>query len=514
MLTTLALPFLLPFLPLAAPASAGAQPNFVLIVTDDLDTRLGSLDYLPTVQQMMLDGTSFSSFVTPTSLCCPGRTTILRGQYVHNHGVFTNSPPSGGFERFQELGLENATLASALQGAGYRTALFGKYLNGFESDPDDLFVPQGWTEWFGVVAGSGYSNYGYTLNEGGTLVPYGSEADDYLTDVLAGHARAVVLRSLDLGQPFFLYFAPYVPHTPATPAPRHAQLFAGVTAPRTPSFNEADVSDKPALIANLPPLGALEILEIDGQYRRRLRSLQAVDEALADLIALLAANGQLDSTYFLFTTDNGYHMGQHRMPPTKYLAYEEDVLGPLVVRGPGVAAGRVVELPANSADLAPTLLELAGVSPGWTLDGRSLVDLWGPALPATWRATQQLEQYPFDGADDPPTSRIRPQLFPGPPTPDAGSAPDPFYLGLRNTEVKYVEWSTGERELYFLRADPHELENRASCASPVLLAGAAALTAALHACSGATCREVELLTPLLSDGFECGGTQAWFAVTF
>lgn len=516
MLSTLALSLILPWTSMAGPSSrpAGSQPNFVLVVADDLDIRLGSLDYLPTVQQMMVDGSSFTSFVTPTSLCCPGRTTILRGQYVHNHGVFTNFPPSGGFERFQELGLESATLASTLEGAGYRTALFGKYLNGYEGDPDDFYVPLGWTEWFGVVAGNGYSNYGYTLNEGGTLVAYGSDEEDYLTDVLAGHAHDVVLRSLSLGQPFFLYFSPYVPHGPAIPAPRHEALFPGVIAPRTPSFNEADVSDKPALIAALPPLAPDEVDQIDAQYRRRLRSLQAVDEALAGLVTLLAAHGQLDSTYFLFTTDNGFHMGQHRMPATKYFAYEEDVLGPLVVRGPGVAAGREVAQPANAADLAPTLLELAGVVPGWSVDGRSLVALWGPAPPSSWRATQLLEQFPVDGSDDPPALLARPQLFPGAQSPRGEVAPEPFYLGLRTDELKYVEWSTGEREVYFLRSDPYELDNRAACASPAFLAEAAAWTAALHACAGASCRALELRTPLLSDGFECGGTQAWSAIQF
>ena len=399
-------------------------------------------------------------------------------------------------------------MATALRSAGYRTALFGKYLNGFEGFPDDLYVPAGWSEWFGVVAGNGYSNYGYTLNEGGTLVEYGTEEDDYLTDVLAGHARAVVLRALSLGQPFFLYFAPYVPHTPAEPAPRHASLFPDAIAPRTPSFNEADVSDKPALVAGLDPLTPPEIGEIDELYRNRLRSLQAVDEALAGLIALLAEHGQLDSTYFLFTTDNGYHMGQHRLPPTKFLAYEEDVLGPLVVRGPGVAAGREVTLPANSADLAPTLLELAGVAPSWSVDGRSLVSLWGSAPPAEWRATQLLEQYPLATNDDPTASRLNLERDASP----WFGEPEPFYLGLRTDELKSVEWSTGEREIYFLRADPYELDNRAACASPALLAETAALTAALHACEGDSCRQLELLTPLLSDGFDCGGTQAWSAV--
>lgn len=490
---------------------AGAPPSFVVVVADDLDLVLGTVDFLPTVGQLAAAGTTFERYLVPTSLCCPGRTTLLTGRYVHGHGVYTNTPPAGGWSRFESLGLEGSTLADALAARGYRTALFGKFLNGYEGDPDDLDVPAGWSEWFGVVAGNGYSNYGYTLNEGGTLVTYGAAEGDYLTDVLAGHALAVVARAVAAEEPFFLYFAPYVPHAPATPAPRHADLFDGERAPRTASFNEDDVSDKPRAIASLAKLTLAEIVRIDRRYRDRLRSMQAVDEALAALREQIALAGRLDSTYFLFTTDNGYHMGQHRLAAGKALAYEEDVLGPLVVSGPGVAAGRTVTALASATDLAPTLLELASASASWPLDGRSLAPLWGVAPPAAWRAAVHLEMYPYDGGDDEETAARQPSLFAAGAAAEGVAEPEPTFVGLRSDELKYVEWSTGERELYFLAVDPAELDNRAACASTALLAGLAARTAALHACSGAGCAEAEDQAPLLADGFECGGLQAWSA---
>ena len=359
-------------------------------------------------------------------------------------------------------------MATALRSAGYRTALFGKYLNGFEGFPDDLYVPAGWSEWFGVVAGNGYSNYGYTLNEGGTLVEYGTEEDDYLTDVLAGHARAVVLRALSLGQPFFLYFAPYVPHTPAEPAPRHAGLFPDAIAPRTPSFNEADVSDKPALVAGLDPLTPPEI----GADRRAVPQSPALAPGRrrgargADRAPRRARPARLD----LLPVHHRQRLphGQHRLPPTsssptrRTSSARSSSAAPA---SPPAARSRC----RRTRPTSPRRCSSSRASPELELDGRSLVSLWGSAPPAEWRATQLLEQYPLATNDDPTASRLNLERDASPWV----GEPEPFYLGLRTDELKSVEWSTGERELYFLRADPYELDNRAACASPALLAATA-----------------------------------------
>ena len=186
----------------------------------------------------------------PLSAVLPSRATLLTGQYAHNHQVYTNRPPTGGYEAFVERGLEASTVATALKAAGYRTVLLGKYLNGYPLEEDPLHVPAGWTEWYSPVAGNPYSNFNYVMNENGSPVPYQNDEADYLTDVLAEKANAFIVQAAAAGDPFFVYLAPYAPHAPATPAPRHENLFPAAQAPRTPSFNEADVSDKPTSFAS------------------------------------------------------------------------------------------------------------------------------------------------------------------------------------------------------------------------------------------------------------------------
>ena len=323
---------------------AQPRPNIVFILTDDQDLLLGSLDAMPHLHELLIDqGTVFSNAFVPLSLCCPSRATILTGRYTHNLQVFTNFPPDGGFPRFQALGHEEETIGVALQRAGYRTALMGKYLNVYPDKDDRTHVPPGWSEWVVPAAGNPYGQYNYTLNENGTLVVHGKEPADYLTDVLAQKASEFVTQAAADDVPFFLYLAPYAAHKPSTPAPRDAALFPGVQAPRTPSYNEADVHDKPKSVRGRPRLTAKQMRMMDTLYRRRLQSLQAVDALIANLVAALESTGRLNSTYIVFTSDNGFHMGQHRIWAGKYTAYEEDVHVPLVVRGPGVPAGTRVD---------------------------------------------------------------------------------------------------------------------------------------------------------------------------
>jgi arylsulfatase A-like enzyme len=204
------------------------------------------------------------------------------------------------------------------------------------------------------------------MNENGVQHQYGHADGDYLTDVIAGKAAAFIERSAAEGRPFFVELATYAPHSPATPAPRHAGLFAGVKAPRTPSFNEPDVSDKPLWVQSMPVLSVTEIASIDDLHRKRLRSLQAVDDMVATIVQKLEELGQLGNTYIFFTSDNGFHLGQHRLPQGKLTPYEEDILVPLLVRGPGVPAGRVLDHITGNVDLAPTFAELAGaLIPDW-----------------------------------------------------------------------------------------------------------------------------------------------------
>ena len=334
----------------SAPRAATARPNVVFILTDDQDLLLHSLDFMPRTRALIAQqGMTFQQDFVPLSLCCPSRSTILTGLYPHNHKIYNNRAPDGGFAKFEALGHEETTIATALHAAGYRTALFGKYMNNYPRHDDLTHVPPGWDEFASPAAGQPYTEFNYTLNENGSLVQYAHDPDDYLTDVIAAKATDFIRRSAAGNAPFFLYLAPYAPHKPATPAPRHANLFAGLHAPRTPSFDEADVSDKPARIRKLPRLSAADIAAIDNLYRRRTQSLQAVDEAVAAVVQALEESGQLANTYILFTSDNGFHMGQHRMKAGKYTPYETDVHMPLLVRGPGIAAGSATRAPTRRA---------------------------------------------------------------------------------------------------------------------------------------------------------------------
>ena len=390
-------------------ADAGAQPNpsnIVLILTDDLDLELGTLDYMPNLQLILAaQGATFENAIVPLSLCCPSRSTMLTGQYTHNHTVYTNSAPDGGYRKFFELGLEATTVATALQGAGYQTVLLGKYLNGYPLPSDPLHVPLGWTEWYSPISGNPYAGLDYTMNENGSPKHYGNLPEDYLTDVISAKADDFIVRMALAGEPFFVYLAPYNPHAPATPPVRYENLFPGVQAPRTPSFNEADVSDKPQFIRDLPLLDDSEIADLDELYRRRLQCMQAVDDLIANLVATLAAMQQLDNTYIVFTSDNGYHEGQHRLLQGKYTAYETDLRVPLIVRGPGVPPGATLSALASEVDLAPTFAEIASATLPLPSDGRTLLPLFG-GEPPPWRQLQFFEQYPFD--DSAEDARRRP----------------------------------------------------------------------------------------------------------
>jgi arylsulfatase A-like enzyme len=475
----------------ASARAASARPSFIVVLTDDQD--LASLASMPKTKALIGDrGLSFDQMVVPLSLCCPARASILTGRYPHNHEILANRVPFGGFQKFEDLGRERETVAVALRDAGYRTAFYGKYLNNYPRVGEPTHVPPGWDEWASPAAGDPYSELDYTLNENGRLVPYGHAAKDYMPDVLAGMGETFVRNSSRAGKPFFLMVSVYAPHKPATPAARHAKLFRGVRAPRPPSFNEPDVADKPFRIRKRIPLKATEIAGLDGLYRQRLRSLQAVDDLVERMVQALAASGELDRTYLVFTSDNGFHLGQHRLEAGKKTPYEEDVRVPLLIRGPGIPAGVHTAALAMNIDLAPTLADLAGARLPVEPDGRSLAALWRSAQPAGqppagWRKVALLEQFKDDG-DDKRTRGVQ-----EPADAEGWKAADraPTHSGLRNASYKYVEYGTGERELYDLAADPFELDSLHTRAAPQFLARLAERLQALSRCAGESCRELD-----------------------
>jgi N-acetylglucosamine-6-sulfatase len=482
------------FVAVSADAKA---PNIVFILTDDLD--VAAVAQMPQVKSLIADqGTTFRSHYVSLALCCPSRVATLRGQFAHNSGVFTNNLPDGGFELMHSQGLESSTLATWLTGAGYRTALLGKYLNGYPDTAPSDYVPPGWTEWMSPIAGDPHDGFNYTINHNGKPEHYGSNEWEYLTDVLsdaaAGFIRDSVSRFPD--QPFFIYLAPYTPHSPATPAPRHAKAFKRIQAPRTPSWNESDVSDKPAWVRTIPPLNTTQIQGIDKLYRKRRQTLLSVDEMVQNVIQTLSETGQLSNTYVFFTSDNGYHQGQHRLDSGKNTAFEEDILIPLYVRGPGVPVRRTEDRITANVDYAPTFAEIAGTTAPSFVDGRSIVPLLHGQTPPTWRQALLLEH-----KSGPGSRLVGKQKTPREPA-DAwdaisilGNGADGF-VGLRLADgTTYIEYETGEHEIYNNLTDPAQLRNVYNQTSPVIRQRLADWTSVLKTASGAALRQAELQAP-------------------
>jgi N-acetylglucosamine-6-sulfatase len=478
----------------STPPPDGHAPNIVFILTDDQD--LPSLAQMPQVKALLTEqGMRFDRHYVSLSLCCPSRVSGLRGQFSHNTGIYQNSGANGGFEGTYAKGLESSTIATWLKDAGYRTALFGKYLNGYpDTAPSGAYIPPGWSEWYSPNGGTPYKEFDYTLNENGTTVGYGGMAADYLTDVISTKATDFIRRSVDEypTQPFFAYIATYAPHAPATPAPRHENAFPGVQAPRTASFNEADVSDKPAWVQALPLLTTAQIADIDKLYRKRLQSLLAVDELVKNVVDTLQATGQLANTYIVFASDNGYHQGQHRLDSGKMTGYEEDLLVPLIVRGPGVAGRSSTTMMTANVDYAPTFADIGGVTPPSFVDGRSLLPILLGQSAGEWRDALLLE-HKTDAPDDKlaPLSGTREPL-------DAfqaagGGGPNiAAFTGLRTADGHtYLEYETGEFELYDNVGDPVQATNIYPGAPADMKSRMASWLGSLKAAKGTTLRQAE-----------------------
>jgi N-acetylglucosamine-6-sulfatase len=444
--------------------AAPDRPNVVVIESDDQTVE--SMRVMDSVNSLIADeGATFENSFVNYSLCCPSRATFLTGQYMHNHGVLGNTPPNGGFGRFQALHGNN-NLAVWLRRAGYYTAMIGKYLNGYSNDP---LVPRGWSEWQ-AAAPDTQRVYNYTLNENGTLVRYGTDPADYKQDVLTRKAVNLIDRRAPRAKPFFLWLTYTAPHSggpdpnpnppfncggTAKPAPRHAHAFDSEPLPRPPNFNEADVSDKPAAIQNRPLLSTSQIANIRREYRCRLESVLSVDEGVKAVVQALRARGELSSTVLMFTTDNGFFAGEHRIPSGKLHIYEESIRVPLAMRGAGIPNGVNVSDLAINADLAPTIVDLAGANPRLVMDGRSLIPV----------------------ANQPGLEQGRELLI-----------EQPNFAAIRTERYLYAQHGTGERELYDLNQDPFELDSRHD--DPAFAAIQAQLSARLDElqnCAGPSC---------------------------
>jgi N-acetylglucosamine-6-sulfatase len=435
---------------------ATAKPNIVFILADDM--RKDDLRFMPKTRSVLGNkGMSFSNAFVSNALCCPTRSTIMRGQYSHNTGVWTNKGSNGGVRAYRNEGHEKDNMATHLDAAGYRTGLFGKYLNEYSGTK---VKPRGWDRWFAHTGGAHY--YDYEINDGGRVIHYGSTSADYETDVIADHAKTFIGASAKAGEPFFAYVAPRAAHSPATPATRDMHAYDGLKARRPPSFNEKKVSDKPPWIRKLPRLSDAKKAKIDNRAEKRAETLQALDDLVAGIVGRLADRGVLSKTYIFFTSDNGWHAGEHRIPQEKWRPYEEDVHMPLLARGPGVAAGSTTYKLVLDTDYLPTFTDLADVHTPNYVDGRSLEPVLEGDSTA-WRSAILLE---------------------------AAAKYSPAYRGIRTSDGrKYVEYASRKRELYNLGRDPYELRDSYDPKSPP--ATLAKRLKKLRSCAATSCLAAE-----------------------
>jgi arylsulfatase A-like enzyme len=469
---------------LAVAGGASAQPNVIVIETDDMD--MSGMRVMDNLKSLIGDaGVTFDNSLVSFPLCCPSRATFLTGQYAHNNHITSNDPPTGGYQVFENIN----SLPAWLQGAGYYTVQVGRYLNHYgQQNPTE--IPAGWTEWHASVDPSTYRYYNYTINHQGTLVFYGDRPEDYQTDVWAGIADEVIRRRAPKPQPFFMWLTPMAPHdagprepddpperfpTPV-PAPRHKNLYQYLRLPRDPSFNELDISDKPREVRRRRRFRESDIQAMTIAYRQRLETLLSVDEMVAKVVRALADTGELQDTLIVFTSDNGYLQGQHRIRAGKVFLYEPSLRVPLLMRGPGVPRGVHVKRWVANVDLSATILEATGARPGRVQDGRSLFPLMLDAGLA-WGRFLLL---------------------------DAGS-----YQGVRTDRYVYAEHSTGEKELYDLQTDPWQTRNlwRVPSAQAIWHALAGQLQRLRH-CQGERCaRGPRLKLSLKPRGRKCKTRQ-------
>lgn len=445
-------------------ASAQPQrPNIVFILTDDMPVR--DLRYMPRTRKLLgKGGVTFRNAFTTYTICCPSRSTILRGQYAHNHKIVGNWEPFGGEKKFRRLGLDRSTIATWLKSAGYETFLAGKYLNDYEG----TYIPPGWDEWYARSGNFDDNEY----NENGRLV----REDDRTDAGLIGYwAMRYIQKPRD--RPFFMYLSTHAPHRPHQVAPRHEKAYPKARAPRTPSYNERDMSDKPAWVRRKAGerLTDRQIQDLDREHRDKARALLAVDALVADVYAALKSSGELQNTYIFFTSDSGFKEGQHRLNG-KWSPYEEDIRVPLLVRGPGLPAGKKLGHMVLNNDFAPTIAELAGAEPGHEVDGRSLAPLLGedPPVPESWRSRFLVENY---------RSKY----------PDGKTSTVPGYRALRTRNVLYVEYFTdpAQRELYGLKKDPYQLKSLHRTIDRGLLEELSGQLSRLAECEGKECRAAE-----------------------
>jgi N-acetylglucosamine-6-sulfatase len=454
--------------------AASSKPNIIMFTTDDQTVR--DLVAMPkTMSLIASQGANFPHAYVSMSLCCPSRITVQTGEYAHNHHVMGNTPPQGGYGVFNDKN----DLPVWLQQAGYRTIQVGKMPNGFGTETNETYVPPGWGpynggsgpgEFYGFIKpASAY--FGFDLDENGVLKQY--SADDYQTDVYADIAteRIDAHFTNHSTQPLYMQVQFFAPHDPANPDPKYANAFATAPLPIDPSFNEKNVRDKPGWIRAIRRFGTGLIAKIQTRYQRRLETLLSVDDAIERIVNEVNAKGELGNTYFIFTSDNGFMQGQHRLHQGKFAPYEPSIQVPLLMRGPGIPAGGQPRSLVWNGDITATILKIADANPGLQQDGRSLLPY---ARDPNLRSTRPIliETGPPGATNEPGTpvsaasgrrvhfSKYVKNLDQDHTAQIARAIVAPRYRAIRTGRYLLVKYSDGSRELYDLKRDPLELKSK------------------------------------------------------
>lgn len=441
--------------PAPVPASSAPAANVVLIMVDDATVE--DMEYMPNVQRLLVrQGTTFTRNYSPYPLCCPARATTLTGQYAHNHRVLDNVAPLGGASVFDD----SRTIATYITD-DYDTAIVGKYLNDFDTP---TYVPPGWDTWKVPVKGTTYNYMDQTMSINGrlrdfpdTFVPhhYGNQVRTFIANAKGSFFAFASFVSPHYGKPRETLNDPVSPYV----EPKYQDTYAGPPLPEDPTFNEVDVSDKRPAVANQPLLKSKRVAKISEQMAQRREALHSVDDEVGLIVRKVRRLGQLDNTYFVFVSDNGFMQGQHRITDGKSAAYEPAARVPLVIRGPGIPTGTYDNV-TGLQDLTPTILSMTGQwgdQPVAQIDGVSLLDLL--AGQTTTRA-QVLETVHGANLADAqveagatPSTQMTQRLV-------SGSVPWDMRGIVTSDGWKYTKYpQTGEVEMYDLNIDPYEEQN-------------------------------------------------------
>ena len=451
------------------PAVAEDKPNIVLLLTDDQDLLLGGMSPISRIVAFMSDGAYLKNFFVNTPVCCPSRSTLISGRFPHNflyNEVNKDNNPSCMHMNSSSADFEQKSIAVYLKKLGYTTGQFGKYLNppGMKhyckgASPTPL---PGFDRWFSMCNDNMYFNN--IMSDNGKIKTYGTNPSDYLTSIIGNATLGFIEDSLKQNEPFFAYIAPHAPHVPATPAPWYEDTLPYMLAPRTPNYNFT-ASDHHKIVRSQSPLDPFGIApRVDELFQDRWRSLLSVDDLMMDVVDKLTEYGQLDNTYFLFTSDHGFQLGQFNLPSCKLQPYEHDIRVPMFVKGPDIPKS-LPSFVAGMVDIAPTIITLAGGEPPSTMDGHSFEDMikkggqdssiWQSA----WRDKHMLEYWSLGDT-------IRYQHY--------IDGPNNTYIGVRlinethnylyvefyqNTNPRYFTDPAVEYELFDLSKDPYQKVN-------------------------------------------------------